>query len=203
MNEYIEKLNKKEIFESMKEYATIHNVPIIEHESIIFLKHFIKMNNILDILELGTAICYSANHMAKVCDSVDTIERNEIMYNEAIKNKALYDKDDKIKIYLADALLIDNSELKEQYDMIFIDAAKAQYLNFFNKYEPLLKVGGYFVSDNILFHGAVEGTIELSKNVRNMVKKIDDFNNSIRNNENYETFFLSIGDGLAISKKVK
>ena len=107
---------------------------------------------------------------------------------------------EKINVHFADALLIDNSVLSK-YDVIFIDAAKAQNIKFFEKYSPLLNDHGLIITDNLLFHGAYEDLANQSKNVRKMVEKIDLYNKYLTNLTEYESMFINIGDGLSITRK--
>ena len=160
-------------------------------------------------MEIGPAVGFSAVNMALEAGViVDTIEKDKKMYNNALKNVSDNKLENKINVYNYDALefpisLIENNK----YDLIFIDAAKAQYQKFFEKYENLLADGGIIVSDNLLFHGFVDAydeniEIEGSRNLKALVRKIDRFNKWLLNNDEYDTTFLDIGDGIAISKKV-
>ena len=156
------------------------------------------------MLEIGTAIGYSA--LSFVCNKedlyIDTIERNEEMYQEAVKNVKTLNKEQTVNIIFQDALEVDNNKLKK-YDVIFIDAAKAQYQKFFDKYAPLLNDCGIILTDNIVFHGCVENQENLSKNVRSMVKKIDNFNHYLNTLDDYVTYYIDSGDGLAITMREK
>ena len=107
----------------MEEYAKEHNVPIIEKDSIAFIMKFIKANNVKDILEIGSAIGYSAILMASVSDDVKvtTIERDETRYMECLKNVKKCEMQDKINVVCQDALEVNLSGVS--YDLIFIDAA--------------------------------------------------------------------------------
>lgn len=208
MNEYLEKLNKKLSkisVEKLEVYAKENNVPIIQYESLMVLKSIIQTSKVKKILEIGTAIAYSSINMASFDSDIkiDTIERNEKMYHEAVKNVKLYDLEKQIRIHFDDALLIDLDKLDKEYDLIFIDAAKAQSEKFFNRFLPLLKEDGIIVTDNLLFHGCVENQEGLSKNVKNLVKKIDAYNNYLTNLEGFTTIFLDTGDGLAITVRDK
>ena len=184
----------------------MNEVPIISDDSLMVVLSMMKLKNAKKILEIGTAIAYSA--ISFVSDdetrTVDTIERNELMYNEAIKNINCIGYNDKINVIYNDALLVDTSNFKKEYDVIFIDAAKAQYQKFFEKYIPFLKDNGVVITDNILFHGCVEQLVlndenDLSKNVKNMAKKLDVYNNYLSTLEDFKTYYLNIGDGLAIT----
>lgn len=206
MNKYLEQLNKSiQSFDGtlLEQYATENHVPIIEYESLMVLKVLINTNKIKKILEIGTAIGYSSLHMASVNKNIqiDTIERNEEMYNLAIKNIKNAKMESQIKVHFKDALEIELSDLKNQYDLIFIDAAKAQSEKFFNRFAPLLSNDGIIVTDNILFHGCVEHQEGLTKNVLNMVKKIDAYNHHLATLEGYDTIYISTGDGLAVTTR--
>ena len=206
MNKYLEQLNRKQQTKdvtTLEEYAKIHDVPIIEFDSLMVICALITTNKVRKILEIGTAIAYSSINMALVDKEIkiDTIERNEEMYKIALNNISEFNLDNQIKVHFSDALEIDLKELKDEYDLIFIDAAKAQSEKFFNKFEPLLNKDGIIVTDNLLFHGCVENCEGQSKNVKNMVKKIDAYNNFLTNHESYKTVFIDTGDGLAITTR--
>lgn len=209
MNEYLEKfVNETEanhaLFERLREYATKNKVPIIKRESLVAINCLLSLKNAKRVLEIGTAIGYSALSFvsAKADLVVDTIERDESMYNEAIKNIKEFGLVDKVNVYFGDALTLDLSMLKT-YDAIFIDAAKAQYKKFFDRYLPFLKEDGIVITDNILFHGCVENPQLLSKNVLGMVKKIDAYNHSLNSLEGFDTFYLDLGDGLTVTMRKK
>ncbi len=163
------------------------------------------MNNVKNILEIGTAIGYSSSVFALINKDIriDTIERDELMYQEALKNINALGLESQINIIFEDALNVDLSTLKlDQYDLIFIDAAKSQYTNFFTKFEVKLRKGGIIFSDNLLFHGLVENASgKESRNLNQMLRKIRAYNEWLSNNEAYDTTFLRIGDGIAISIK--
>lgn len=208
MNKYLEELNRRlqiKDVSCLEEYAKTYDVPIIEYDSLMVLKALISTNKIKKILEIGTAIAYSSINMALVSSDIiiDTIERNENMYQEAIKNINKFELNSQIRVHLNDALEIDLDTLKKDYDLIFIDAAKAQSEKFFNRFSPLLSDKGIIVTDNLLFHGCVENSEGQSKNVRNMVKKIDAYNNYLVNLTEYNTVFIDTGDGLAITTRRK
>lgn len=209
MNEYIMGLNNKqevnhELFEKLREYAKEYNVPIIKRESLNLICTLINTMNVKKVLEIGTAIAYSALSFASARNDVviDTIERNPIMYEKAIENIKLFNKENQVRVLFEDALLLDDTCL-DTYDLIFIDAAKAQYTKFFEKYSKRLSDRGIIVSDNILFHGIVESLDTPSKNVLNMVKKIDLYNHYLLELKDFTTTFFEMGDGLAITWRKK
>ena len=184
----------------MEHYAEVNNVPIIEHDSIEFIRKYIELNNVKSILEIGTAIGYSAILMASVSDDVEvtTIERDEKKYREAVKNINACDLDKRIEIVFNDAL--DVNLVGHKYDLIFIDAAKGQYIKFFEKFENYLNPGGVIITDNIKFHGLVENKDKIeSKNVLGLVTKIEKYIEFLKENDEYTTKFYDIGDGLSVS----
>ena len=190
---------KEKILE-MEQYAAEYNVPIIEKESIAFIMKFIKTNNIKDILEIGSAIGYSSILMATVSDSVKitTIERDETRYMECLKNVKKCGMQDKIDVVCQDALEVNLSGVS--YDLIFIDAAKGQYTKFFEKYKYFLKPGGVIISDNLKFHGHVGNRNNIaSRNLKQLVGKIENYIDFLKNNEEFETKFYDVGDGLSVS----
>lgn len=209
MKNYINSLNKKfnhEVIYDMREYAQSNKVPIINDEGLIFINQLIRLKKPCHILEIGTAIGYSAINMALSYERafIDTIEKNPHLAKIARDNINKINLDKRIKVFEEDALEININLLKDKYDLIFIDAAKSQYISFFEKFSSLLADDGIIISDNILFHGLVVAKERIdSKNLRHLVQKIKDYNNYLANHKNYFTSFFNIGDGMAISQKVK
>ena len=185
----------------LEEYAKKNNVPIMMKDGIEFLLKYIKENNVKNILEIGSAIGYSAILMCLIDDDikVTTIERDENRYKEAVKNIDEFKLSNRITIIYDDAF---NVELKDKYDLIFIDAAKSQYIKFFEKFKLNLNNNGVIVSDNLDFHGLVKKSLNEieSRNVRGLVRKLNDYIEFLKNNEEFNTTFYSIGDGISISR---
>lgn len=186
----------------LEEYAKKNNIPIMMKDGIDFLTQYIKENHTYKILEIGSAIGYSAIKMGLIDEKVTiiTIERDHERYLEAVKNIKLFHLDDRIQIIEKDAFDV---ELEEQFDLIFIDAAKGQYIKFFEKFEKNLKVGGVIISDNLNFHGLIHSKEELSRNVRGLVRKLNNYIEFLKQNKQFKTEFLNIGDGISISIKEK
>ena len=187
--------------EKLEEFAKKNNIPIMQKDGIEFLTNYIKENNIKNILEIGTAIGYSSIKMALVSDDikVTTIERDVDRYDLAIKNINDFNLSDRINVILDDAL---NVNLDSEYDLIFIDAAKSQYIKFFNKFDKNLKKGGVIVSDNLSFHGLVEDETKTNnRNTRQLVRKIKKYIEFLKSNPNYDTTMYNLGDGVSISIK--
>lgn len=190
----------KETILEMEEYAKEYSVPIIEKDSIKFIMKFIKLNNIKSILEIGTAIGYSAILMASVDPEIEitTIERDEKRYMEAIKNVKKCNMDKKIEVVFQDAN--DVNLVGRTYDLVFIDAAKSQNIKFFEKFCNYLNPNGVIITDNINFHGLVGNrTSDMSKNLNSLVSKIEDYKEFLKDNKEFTTKFYDIGDGLSIS----
>ncbi len=193
----------KEHIIEMEKYASEHNVPIIEKESITFIMKFIKANKIKNILEIGSAIGYSSILMASssAITTVTTIERDETRYMECLKNVKKCQLDNKINVVYQDALEVNLSD-DIKYDLIFIDAAKGQYIKFFDKFKHFLAPGGTIITDNINFHGYVGASEKLDNgNLKSLVEKIENYVEFLKENEDFETKFYNIGDGISVSIK--
>ena len=189
-----------DVIKEMERYAEANNVPIIEPDSILFIKKYIKLNDVKKILEIGTAIGYSAILMATTKEDVEvtTIERDDKRYREAVKNINEIGLDNRIEVVFNDALDVNLAGYK--YDLIFIDAAKSQLIKYFEKFQNYLNPGGVIITDNIKFHGLVEEKDKIeSKNVRQLVDKIEDYKEYLQNNDEFITKFYDVGDGLAVS----
>lgn len=192
--------------ELVKEEALLKNVPILKDNTLKLILFLIKALNVKTVLEIGTAVGYSAMAMALQGCTVESVEINKEMYDKAINNINESKLENKIKVFYADALELDLKLLKSEYDLIFIDAAKAQYRKFFERFSPLLKPNGIIVIDNLLFHGYVDEyslteDVSGSRNLRGLARKIDNFNKWLITNDRYDTTFLEIGDGVALCIK--
>ena len=189
-----------DVIKEMERYAEANNVPIIEPDSILLIKKYIKLDDVKKILEIGTAIGYSAILMATTKEDVEvtTIERDDKRYREAVKNINEIGLDNRIEVVFNDAL--DVNLAGYSYDLIFIDAAKSQLIKYFEKFKNYLNPGGVIITDNIKFHGLVEEKDKIeSKNVRQLVDKIEDYKEYLQNNDEFITKFYDVGDGLAVS----
>ncbi len=189
------------ILEDIKSYARNFNVPIMQDPGMDFLTNYIKEHDVKRILEIGSAIGYSAIRMALVRDDikVTTIERDITRYNEAVKNINNCNLSDRIEIILGDAL---DTSINGSYDLIFIDAAKAQYIKFFLKYQNNLDINGSIISDNLNFHGLTDANMTtLSRNVRGLVRKINNYKEFLIENKEFKTEFYDIGDGIGVSTR--
>lgn len=206
LHAYIEGIipERSDLFNKMEEYAKEHGVPIMELAGIEAMLQLLRVKKPDSILEVGTAIGYSALRMAYAIPDckIVTIERDAERYKLAEQYIHESGKASQILIIKGDALEAEE-EVKEHgpYDAIFIDAAKGQYQRFFEIYSRHLNKDGIIITDNVLFKGLVcESNIE-NKRIRTLVKKIDSFNRWLMNHPDYYTVILPVGDGVAISKK--
>ena len=189
------------MIKEIEAYAREYKVPIMLPDGIDYLCNLIKERNIKNILEIGSAIGYSAIRMALVAKDikVTTIEKDENRYNIAVNNIKKIGLTNQINIILDDAL---NTIIDGEFDLIFIDASKGNNINFFNKYSANLSKDGIIVTDNLFFHGLVnDETLIKTKNQRGIVRKIKEFINFLDNNQDFNTVYKSVGDGLAISTR--
>lgn len=185
----------------LEKYAKENNIPIMMKDGIEFLCKYIKENKVKHILEIGSAIGYSAIKMALVDKDIHiiTVERDIERYNLAIKNIKNFQLEEQITVILDDAF---NVELTKKFDLIFIDAAKSQYIKFFEKFKNNLNEQGVIFSDNLDFHGLVNGNWDnLSRNVKGIVRKLKNYIEFLENNKEFSTKFYEIGDGISISKR--
>lgn len=187
---------------TIKEYALVNKVPIMVDDSIDFIISKIHQKRVKKVLEIGTAIGYSAIMMALSSPNitVTSIEKDKDRYLEAVKNIKKFDLEDRITLIYNDALEV---SLKEKYDLILIDAAKSKNLDFFNKFEKNLEPNGIIITDNLSFHGYVEQEPSQIKNrnIRALVRKIRNYIDFLENNLKYKTTFYEIGDGLSVTEK--
>lgn len=190
--------------EAIRAYAVLHHVPIMEEQGILELIELLKIQKPEKILEIGSAIGFSAIKIAEAlpASKIDTVERDEFRYQKAVEFIAQSGFGEKIRIFHADALELSLADLKEQYDAIFIDAAKGQYERFFDKYEELLPIGGIIYCDNMAMHGLSDLPLsEVPRRKRTMIRNLAAFKNHMLAHPRYDTELLSSGDGIMICKK--
>lgn len=182
---------------ALKAYATAHHVPIISDEGLLFLKKHIESRKIKTVLEIGTAIGYSAIAMASFGCEVDTLERDEYMIEKALYHVEFYQVEDKVKVIPYDALTY-QGPLKT-YDLIFIDAAKAQYQKFFEKYVPYLNPNGIVICDNLSFHDLKPE--QVNRHTKQLLRKLYQFKSFLASNPSFITSFHDEGDGMSVSQR--
>ena len=196
--------NYKEVIRDIIDYAEKENIPIMQKEGIYYLTSYIDKHYITNILEIGTAIGFSAIMMSMVRDDikVTSIEKDEKRYLEAVKNVKRMGLEDRITLVFNDALKVN---LDDKYDLIFIDAAKSKNRELFEKFQSLLKPDGVIVTDNMNFHGLINKDEEeiKSKNLKGLVRKVKEYHEFLKTNKNYDTEIINVGDGVAFSKRKK
>jgi predicted O-methyltransferase YrrM len=168
------------------------------------LNQLLRIQNPKSILEIGTAIGYSAMRMALALPEVEivTIERDEARVAHAKSFIARSEVADRITLIEGDALEVEVSHIKPSYDAVFIDAAKGQYQKFFEKYSPLVPSGGVLYIDNMYMHGLSDLDIkEVPRRKRTMIRNLHTFTEWIMNHPDYTCAFLPVGDGLLICLK--
>lgn len=189
------------LIEEMEAYARANGVPIMEPESIAYLCDLIQKHSLTRILEIGTAIGYSAIRMAMADDriTVVSVERDDERYAMAVENVKKAGLEDRITLVHADAL---QYEAEGMFDLLFIDAAKAQYLKFYRRFEPHVAHDGFIISDNLNFHGFVaHPEIIRSRHLKQMVRKIKAYRDFLLDADDLITEFVEVGDGIAVSRK--
>lgn len=207
MQSYLQELINPvtEPVEKLEQYAQLHNVPIMESTAIDFICKHIMIHQPKRILEIGTAIGYSALRMLEASPETEiiTVEKDEQRYAEAAQFIKEWKKTEQVDVRFGDALVVlqELQRDKESFDFIFIDAAKGKYRDFFDLSHPLLKKGGWLVTDNVLFRGYVKDEVTVPKRYRSMVKKIRDYNQFLNRHPEYITSVLPIGDGVMMSYK--
>lgn len=199
-------LTSNQKFQSLEAYAEEHHVPIMDKVSMNFLCQLVNIQQPLQMLEVGTAIGYSAIKMISSLPKAHliTLERDQNMIDIATKNIEEHGLNNQIEIMPGDATdsLMKLQTAGNTFDFIFIDAAKAQYERFFTLAESLLDENGIIVCDNVLFKGFVaDSEAATNPRLKKLAGKIDSFNRWLMKHKAFETSIVPIGDGLAISKK--
>ena len=192
------------ILEDIKQKALEEHIPIIMDETLEVIGNILKDNKPKRILEIGTAVGYSAICFSKYLSKdgvIDTIERDENRIKQANDNISKLGLENQIYIHSGDAVEI-LPTLNEKYDVIFIDAAKGKYPFFLKESERLLKPHGIIFADNILYKGYVMSDYNKHKQ-RTAVRNLREYIKEVTEDPNMETEILEVGDGLAVSKIIR
>lgn len=190
--------------DELEAYARETQVPIIRKEMQSLLRTLLIMNKPKRILEVGTAIGFSALFMSEFMPAdghITTIEKYEKRIPLAKDNFHKYGKDSHITLLEGDAAEI-LKELEEPFDFIFMDAAKGQYIHFLPDVLRLLNTGGVLLSDNVLQDGdIIESKFAVTRRDRTIHKRMREYLYTLKNHEQLETAILTLGDGVALSVK--
>ena len=194
-------MEKEEILFNIKEEALKNHVPIIEDDSLEYIANILKEKKPNKILEIGTAVGYSAINFSKYLvgegAKVLTIEIKEQMYEKALENISLMGLQDKIDVVNADATKY-LKNINEQFDVVFIDAAKGQYLVFLEEAIRLCKIGGIIIADNMLYRARTLSDYNEHKH-RTATNRLREYLVQMKEDKRLDSTLIKVGDGLAIS----
>ncbi len=193
-------MNEQEL-SAIKKKALEQGIPIIMDDTLAVMEKYLKEIKPQKFLEIGTAVGYSAMCFTRFLEKngkIDTIERDTERVKEAIENIKKVGVEDKIQIYEGDAVEI-LPTLQENYDVVFIDAAKGKYPFFLKQALRMIKPHGIIFADNVLYKGYVLSDYNKHKQ-RTAVRNLREYLKEVIENPNLETEILEVGDGLAISR---
>lgn len=194
-----------ELIRTIREEATAGHVPIVKHEMKQLLRFIVTMYKPRRILEIGTAVAYSSILMSEAMGAeghITTIERSEEMIKKAKHNIQRADKGQQIELLEGDAGEVLKT-LTGTYDMIFMDAAKGQYLTFLSDCLRLLKVGGILISDNVLQDGTVaKSRFNVPRRQRTIHQRMRDYLWEINHHPQLQTSILPVADGVTLSYRL-
>lgn len=192
-----------EIYKQINEYADNNFIPVLLPETASFLAQLIRLAKPKKILEIGTAIGYSAQIMLRNSNAqLYTIEVEEKRIEIAKKFFAKAGLLDRVTVFCGDAGEI-VPMLTGQYDFIFMDGPKTRYIEYLPYLDKLLKKDGILLCDNVLFNGMLSGDTEIIQKKNTIVVKIEEFLQALYNKDNYITSIIPVGDGLSLSIKTE
>lgn len=195
----------EEILNHIKKEALENHVPILKDSGLELIKNYIRDNeSIRDVLECGTAVGYSAMHMASVRWDmhIDTLEIDPNIAELAKKNIQEAGFENQVTCYVCDAYTFHTTKI---YDLIFVDAAKSQYRKYLEHFYDNTHIGSVFIFDNLNFHGIVDDpNLSHNKSTLQLTRKIKKFRENLLKDDRFETIFYdNVGDGIAIAKRKK
>lgn len=200
--DYINSFNDPGYLKDMRDYAEENHVPVLERETESFIKFLLNTTKPKKVLELGTAIGYSAISFTlnSSIESYTTVELRKDFTEIARRNIKKYNLDNVIEVINGDAYEVAKT-LQSVYDIIFIDAAKGQYKKYFDECEKLLSDEGIIICDNILFRGMVTKKELAVRRKKTIIKRLSEFISYIKTNERFISSILPIGDGLLLVRR--
>lgn len=189
----------------LQKYAYETGLPIIPNDVVHLMSVLLGIIRPKKILEIGMAVGFSAIFMSDFLQesgSITTIDRYPQMIEEARENFKKFNKEDKIHLIVGDAVQV-VKELDEEYDVVFMDAAKGQYINILPDVIRLTKKGGLIIADDVLQDGRVaKERLDVPRRQRTMHTRLNEFLTEISNNSNLRSSILTIGDGVALIQKL-
>lgn len=204
---YVENLlpENDDFYKRLENFAKENRVPILDKIGRAYLIQLLNIKKAKSVLEIGTAIAYSTiSFCENVGCKVVTIERDDKMYEQAAQNILERNLQDKITTIYGDALELDDRVIANApYDVLFIDGAKSQSRKFFELYEPYFAEDVLVITDNVLFKGMVAdpSIIKHSRDLRQLSRKINNYNEWLMSHPNYNSVILPFGDGIAITTR--
>jgi predicted O-methyltransferase YrrM len=204
---YINSLEKENspVLEEIEKEARKDGVPIIRKEMESFLRVMLSIKKPMRILELGTAVGYSAILMSEYIDEkgqIITIENYDKRIPIAKENIKKAGRENVIKLLEGDAMEIMPTLESDQFDFVFMDAAKAQYIHFLPEVLPLMKKDGVLITDNVLQEGdLIQSKYVVRRRDRTIHKRMREYLEVVKNHPQLETTIVPIGDGITMSVK--
>ncbi len=194
-------MTREQIIAEIKEKALRERVPIMEDEGLDYLCDFLQKHQIRTLLEVGTAVGYSSIMMAHHNPQLKimTLEQDEERYRQARDNIEKCGFSDRINAILTNAR---EYETDEKFDVIFLDGPKAHNQRLFERFEKNLNPAGYFIIDDVWFHGFIEHPeLIRSRRLKPLVEKLDEFVKKMMSNPDYRCTYLKIGDGVLVAAR--
>jgi predicted O-methyltransferase YrrM len=195
--------NDEAYFQELEAYAEEHHVPIIHREVKNLLAFVVQSTEAKSVLEIGTAIGYSASVFARAMNKegrLVTIERREDYHEMAKNNIKKLNYKTSFDLLFGDAMEV-LDEINEKFDIIFLDAAKGHYQVFFEKCQNLLNDKGVIISDNVLYKGMIATDEYVIRRKKTIVKRMRNYLDDLFENPLYTTTLLPMSDGIALSYK--
>lgn len=208
--DYIEKFlyenlkSKEEFLENLEKEAIENHVPIVTPEVAQFLRFFVSLKKPKKILEVGTAVGYSGITMVKSYPEIEkftTIELREDTGKKATENFKKAGISEKVDLIIGDGQEV-LKNLDDSFDLIFIDAAKGHYKEYFDMCLNLLSPNGVIVCDNVLYKGMVATDELVERRKKTIVKRLREFIKYVMHLENFESTLIPMGDGLLVSVRL-